>query len=370
VSRRRKRSKRRAVDPRPAPPPRSAREVLRAEVAEAGVLLSPQVLGKVAAPLLLLSVVLSCLTLAFAPWVGRWFAVVPRSALIVSVEDGNPVVLLGDGAAGPVRAVAHGSYTPGEPLEAAVRHVPFVPEAAVMADHLQWDLLVALAVLLCLSVLAVWAPRGLRASWRRRRRSHPRRGRVEGTELWVPVALRAGVAAALLLAGGTAGVFGHALGSVRTGWALAGPFSLACLAWLLLPAGAWLAVLALYRYAERASVRVRPPAHVRVLPRWAVHVLRAAALAIAFGSLFVAEVAQSTPALTVTGTAEVSAVWERTNRAGDCTQGRARVEYTAADLPYRTTLPLDCEDLPVLETAGEIPVRWAGTAPEHVVWAR
>ncbi|CAL9451403.1 hypothetical protein SUDANB121_02464 [Nocardiopsis dassonvillei] len=368
MSRRRKRPRGGSGGPRPEPPSRPAREVLRAQAGELRKLLSFREALTLGAYALGFAAVLGTLTFAFTPWVGRWFAVVPQPGRIVAVEEGNPVVVVDGGSGEPLRVVAHGSHTPGEPLEVSVRHPPFVPEASVMGDHVPLGFLVALAVLLCLAVLAVWAPKGLRASWLRRRRAHPRRGRVQGAELLVPVSLRAGGAAACLTAGVAAGVFGSALGGVSTGWAVTGPLLLVCLAWLLVPAGALLAVHALYRYAERAPVRVRPPARVRVLPRGVVLVLRAAALVIGLVGGVVALVGVRPPAAPAeTGTAEVTAVWTAESRSGECL-GRALAEYTVAELPYRTTLEVGCEDLPVLEAVGEISVRWSAAAPEHVRW--
>ncbi|MFE6306072.1 hypothetical protein [Nocardiopsis sp. NPDC057823] len=317
------------------------------------------------------AVFFSVLSFFAVPWTGRWFAVVPRAGRVVAIEDGNPVVVVDGGSGEPLRVVAHGSHTPGDPLEVTVRHPPFVPEAAVMGDHVPPGLLVALAVLLCLAVLAVWAPKGLRASWLRRRRTHPRRGRVRGAELWVPVTLRAGAAAMCLVAGSAAGVLGSALGGVVSpGWPVAGPLLLLCLAWLLVPAGAVLAVHTLYRYAERAPVNVRPPARVRVLPRRAVLLLRAAALVVGFAGGIAAFAEPRPPVGPVeAGTAEVVDVWSAESRSGACL-GRALVGYTAVGLPYRTTLHVECADLRVLEAAGEIDVRWAAGAPEYVEWVR
>ncbi|MFD6096785.1 hypothetical protein ACFVWN_07185 [Nocardiopsis flavescens] len=366
--RRPRRTRRPAPPPRPspaAPPPRSAR------AAGLGALPSSRRVWSFAGGTSLLAAMLGALTFAVAPWVGRWFAVVPRRGRIVVVEEGRPVVLVDDGAAEPVRVVAHGSYTPGDPWEVTVRHVPFVPEAAVMGNHVPLGLPVAAAVLLCLAVLAVWAPRGLRASWLRRRRARPRLGRVGGAELRVPVALRAGAAAVLLLAGAVAGVLGSALAAVSEGLASAGPFLLICLAWLLVPAGAALAVGALYLYAERAPVKARPAA--RVLRRGAVRALRAAAVVTGCAGGLAAVLAQGPGAQpsspTATGTAAVVDAWSARARGGDCL-GRALVDYTVAGLPYRTTLDVECGDLPLLEAAGEIRVRWPAAAPEHAEWVR
>jgi hypothetical protein len=297
----------------------------------------------------------------------------PQKRLARRATPTDPSLLDGPGGES-LQVVAHGSYTPGDPLDVTVRHVPFVPEAAVMGDHVPPSLLAVSASLLCLAVLAVWAPRGLRASWRRRRRMRPRLGRVEGAELRVPVALRAGTAAVLLRGGAAAGVFGTALAGVSAGMAVVGPFLLVALAWMLVPAATGLAIGALYRYAERAPVKIRPPARVRVLPRGAVQLLRASALVIGIAGGFAAigwEENGSRPpsALTGAGTAVVVDTWTAQTRSGHCL-GRALVAYTAAELPYRTTLEVECDDLPVLEEAGRIDVRWYPAAPEHVRWVR
>ncbi|MDT0330770.1 hypothetical protein [Nocardiopsis lambiniae] len=143
---------------------------------------------------------------------------------------------------------------------------------------------------------------------------------------------------------------------------------------LLVPAGTGSALNALYRYAERAPVRVRPPARFRVLPGGAVRALRvsAAVIGIAGGCaalLWGKYAVRSTAALTGSGTAEVVDVRTVPSRNGEC-PGRALVAYRAAEPPYRTTLKVECDDLPALESVGRIDVRWSATAPEHVRWVR
>ncbi|WP_306368289.1 hypothetical protein [Nocardiopsis sp. CC223A] len=318
-----------------------------------------------------------------APWAVRWFAFVPAPARIEEIRDGIPVVLVDTGAAEPVEALAHGVHTPGDPVDVTVRHVPSLPEAAVLSDHVSpWPFLV-LAVLACLAVPAVWGPGGLRAAWnrrrrrsapsRRRRRSRPDRDRDRGAALWRPVLARAVPALLCTVAGILLAVPGILRAAVGIGH-LPDSAALAFLtcAWLLLPAGGFLAVRALLHYADRAPVR-SVPAPARTLPARVSSALLVCALLVAGGGAAGGRAwhlyqGHRAMAATEAGTALVSEVWERDVRGG-C-QGEADLHYTVADLPYSTALDIPCEDVERVRAERFVDVEWSADRPGYVRWVR
>ncbi|MFL1376087.1 hypothetical protein [Nocardiopsis protaetiae] len=373
MSRKRKRPQGRPGGRYPAPP-RPAWRVLREEWRELSGPLLSRPLAAFGGLALLLAVMFGFVVYFFMGWAGRWFAVVPRPARVVSVLNGNPVVLIDTGGGEPVRAVAHGTYTTGEPLDVIVRHAPFAPEVAVMGDHVPPALIAALAALACGVVLAVWSPKGLRASWRRRRRTHPRKGRVEGAELWVPVLLRAVPAAVLLAVGALAGAAGAILGAVTVPEFSAGSIALLTVFFMAVSAGFGLGVNALFHYAGHAPVTVRSPVRGRTLPRWGVQSSKATVLLIVIVGLIGPIMWKEHSGWwfatsTVAGTAVVDEVWTTSNRGGGC-EGWAAAVYTAGDLSYRTTLDVSCAEAEALRRVDTIPVEWSDTAPEYVRWVR
>ncbi|MDT0330768.1 hypothetical protein [Nocardiopsis lambiniae] len=321
---------------------------------------------------------LALVTEFLSEWVVRWFAVVPRPARIVAVRDGDPVVLVDVGTGTPLEALAHGSHTSGDPVETTVRHVPFVPEAVVLGDHVSPWPFVVLTVLLCLGSLVVWAPWGLRAAWNLRRRRPPRsrrrphRDRDRGTDLWGPVLSRAIPGAACAVGGALLGGWGLIRASVSGESPDLGALASLFAAWLLLPPGIVLALRALLRYADRAPVRVVPD-RVRTLPPKVastvlVLALILAALSLPAGFGWGAYREHRAMAVTETGTALVSEVRTRDDR-GAC-RAEADLHHTVADLPYRTTIDVDCADVSHLRSERFVPVEWSVARPEHVRWIR
>lgn len=373
MSRKRKRVRGRPGGPHPVPP-RSAREVLREELGAARVLVRDEGASALSFMgfVVLLALLLGLIGTVFLERVGRWFAVVPKPARIVAVEDGNPVVLVDTGVGEPVRTLAHGTYAPGDSVDTTVRHAPFAPEVAVMGDHSPLSLFTVLAVLVCVFVFAVWAPGGLRASWHRRRRAYPHKGRVDGAELWVPVLLRAIPAGVFLVTGVFAGMVGAVRGAVGDPFAV-GPIVLLTVFLLLTPIGIGSAVAALLRHAERAPVKVRPPARIRLLPHRVlpvtlVTVLLVGILAFPAGFAWSTYQERRTMAVTESGTAAVTGA-VILNRRGPC-RGRADLAYTTGGMDYRTTLDVDCAELEALRNVDTIRVKWSATAPEYVRWVR
>ncbi len=326
--------------------------------------------------------VLAALLCAWAaPWAVRGFALVPAPARIEEVRDGVPRVLVDTGAAAPVEAAAHGAHAPGGPLDVTVRHVPSLPEAAVLADHLSPWPFVLLAVLACLAVPAVWGPSGLRAAWNRgrrrpsprsrRRRPRPDRDRDRGARLWRPVLAGAVSGTLCAAAGALLAARGLVLAAVSTeDFPDLGAVAPLTAAWLLLPAGAFLGVRALLRYADRAPVRT-VPAEVRTLPARLSSGLLLCAVALA-GTAAAGGWAwglyreHRAMAATDTGTALVSEVRERDVRGG-C-RAEADLHYTVADLSYGATLDVPCEDTGRLRSERFVDVEWSRARPEYVRW--
>lgn len=317
---------------------------------------------------------------AAAPWVVRWFAFVPRPARITAVQDGTPVVLVDTGAPEPVEVLAHGVHTSGGPLDVTVRHFPFLPEAAVLGGHITPWPFVALAVLVCLAVPAVWGPGGLRAAWNRRRRRpspsrrrrRPRSDRDRGAALWRPVLARAVPAFLCTAAGVPLAVAGMLQAAASRDFPGLETVVFLAPAWLLLPTGVFLAVRALLYYADRAPVR-SVPAPVRTLPARVSSALLVCALILAAGGAAGGRAwhlygEHRAMAVTEAGTALVADARKREVRSG-C-QGEAELYYTVADLSYETTLEIPCGDVERVREERFIDVEWSAERPELVRWVR